>query len=108
VDETASTVLADRGRSGPPGADGGLPAATTEVVWNLAGEEFRPPHITKASGVVMQQGDVLRVRTPGGGGYGDPRLRDRAAVRSDVDNGYLDQDQANEIYGPTESAERTS
>jgi N-methylhydantoinase B len=56
----------------------------------------------------MQQGDVLRVRTPGGGGYGDPRLRDRAAVRSDVDNGYLDQDQANEIYGPTESAERTS
>lgn len=108
VDQTASTVLADRGRSGPPGADGGLPAATTEVVWNLAGEEFRPPHITKASGVVMQQGDVLRVRTPGGGGYGDPRLRDRDAVRSDIENGYLDQDQANEIYGPTESAERTS
>jgi N-methylhydantoinase B len=56
----------------------------------------------------MERGDVLRVRTPGGGGHGDPRLRDRDAVRSDVANGYLDQDQADEIYGTTTPAERTS
>ena len=38
----------------------------------------------------------------------DRILRDRDAVQRDIDNGYLDEAQAREIYGPTESAERTS
>ena len=106
-DEASSTVLADRGRFGPPGAAGGQAAATTEIVWTLGGEEFRPPHITKASGVAMHRGDVLVVRTPGGGGYGDPRKRDPEAVRSDVENGYHDPVRSAQVYGsgPTEHGE---
>ena len=99
ADEANSTVLADRGRFGPPGAAGGGEAAKAEIIWYLDGEEFRPPHVTKASGVTMKRGDVLVVRSPGGGGYGDPVDRDPEAVREDVRLGYFDAARAQEVYG---------
>lgn len=105
ADDATSTVLADRGRFGPPGADGGGDAAMTEVVWTLNGEEFRPPHVTKCTGVAMQAGDVLNVRSPGGGGYGDPARRDPGAVRHDVEEGYYDLRRARETYGLTTADE---
>jgi N-methylhydantoinase B len=37
----------------------------------------------------LRRGDVLRLVTGMGGGYGDPRERAREAVREDVRNGYL-------------------
>ena len=37
--------------------------------------------------------------TAGGGGHGDPRLRDPAAVREDVAEGYVSARAAREIYG---------
>ena len=44
-------------------------------------------------------GDVIRIRTACGGGYGDPRLRDRSLVRDDVRNGLLSAERASEVYG---------
>jgi N-methylhydantoinase B len=37
--------------------------------------------------VAMVPGDAIIVRTAGGGGYGDPALRDDAARARDVANG---------------------
>jgi len=47
----------------------------------------------------MNRGDRLVVATAGGGGYGDPRTRDRAAVRDDVRNGKISATAAREVYG---------
>ncbi|MCY1313481.1 hypothetical protein D9M70_640090 [compost metagenome] len=51
------------------------------------------------SGLMLNQGDVIRVRTGAGGGYGDPTSRSPEAVREDVRNGYLSPTQAQTIYG---------
>ena len=48
---------------------------------------------------MVKQGQRLRLSLPGGGGYGDPRQRDRAAVQNDLDAGYIDARAAQEDYG---------
>lgn len=51
------------------------------------------------SGLAVNRGDVIRVRTGAGGGYGNPQERTREAVVDDVRNGYLSAALADEIYG---------
>ena len=45
------------------------------------------------------QGDCIRLVSATGGGYGDPRERDRQAVARDIKNGYLTQEQARSTFG---------
>ncbi|MCB1517268.1 MAG: hydantoinase B/oxoprolinase family protein [Hyphomicrobiaceae bacterium] len=52
------------------------------------------------SNVKLTVGDVIRIRTANGGGYGDPKNRSRDAVREDVRNGLISAERAEEIYGP--------
>ena len=47
----------------------------------------------------VNEGDVIRVRTGGGGGYGDPRRRPRELVLDDVRQGYVTSDRARSVYG---------
>jgi N-methylhydantoinase B len=47
----------------------------------------------------LKRGDVARMVTGVGGGYGDPAKRDPRAVRRDVRNEFLSVEQAQEIYG---------
>ena len=42
-----------------------------------------------ASGVTINKDDVIRIVTGAGGGIGDPRKRDRAAVAEDIRNGFI-------------------
>jgi len=49
----------------------------------------------------VQAGDRLLVKTAGGGGYGDPREREREAVIEDVRNGKVSAAVAREVYGLT-------
>ncbi len=44
-------------------------------------------------------GDRIFVRYSGGGGYGDPRERDRDAVRADVEAGIVSAQAARDVYG---------
>ncbi len=43
--------------------------------------------------------DVIRVLTANGAGYGDPADRDPAAVRVDVEGGYISAETARDVYG---------
>ena len=52
-----------------------------------------------ASGIALSAGDLVRVRTGAGGGYGPASQRDPDAVRNDVKNGYLDAATAQSVYG---------
>jgi N-methylhydantoinase B len=47
----------------------------------------------------MRAGDCVVLTVPGGGGYGDPRERERAAVRADVGNDVVSAAAAQTIYG---------
>ena len=52
------------------------------------------------SGLTLcQPGDVIEFVSAGGGGYGDPLLRDPQAVEADVVNGYVSIEKALENYG---------
>ena len=49
----------------------------------------------------MQKGDLIRLKTGGGGGYGDPLRRDPARVMMDVLDGYVTPEQAKSDYEVT-------
>ena len=47
----------------------------------------------------LAPGDVVRLTTGGGGGFGDPKKRPRAAVEKDVEDGRISLSHAVEAYG---------
>jgi N-methylhydantoinase B len=51
----------------------------------------------------LRRGDVARLVTGAGGGYGDPRRRAPERVREDVRDGLLTPEQAGRIYGWSDS-----
>ena len=51
------------------------------------------------TGLVVNEGDVIRIHTAAGAGYGDPRRRPRELVQDDVANGYVTPALAREVYG---------
>jgi N-methylhydantoinase B len=51
------------------------------------------------TGLTVNEGDVIRIRTGNGAGYGDPAERDRAAVAADIKNGLLSRERARSVYG---------
>ena len=63
LEEMRYSLITERRRHAPPGADGGEPGAPGRNLLN--GEELPP----KASGT-LRPGDRLRLETPGGGGHG--------------------------------------
>jgi hypothetical protein len=50
----------------------------------------------------LRHGDVIRIRTAHGGGFGDPRRRPREDVLDDVRNGYVSWAEARGVYGCTQ------
>jgi N-methylhydantoinase B len=63
LEDVRYSLLTERRRHAPPGADGGEPGARGHNL--LDGEELAP----KASGT-LRAGERLRLETPGGGGFG--------------------------------------
>ena len=81
-DARASFVM-DHGRFGPQGALGGEDGAVNEVTILRDGDAYTPEHLSKEQDIALKPGDRVRVRTPGGGGFGDPAERDPALVERD-------------------------
>lgn len=94
----ASFVM-DHGRVGPQGVLGGQDGAVNRVEVIRGGETWVPPHLSKAQDVELAPGDRVRVRTPGGGGYGAPRDRDPALVAEDVRLGRYSAEEAARLFG---------
>jgi N-methylhydantoinase B len=103
--EAMASFIGDRGRFGPPGMLGGGPGAKCEVTIYRQGKKYIPPHLTKDERVLLrgrvsiQKGDVVQLKTPGGGGYGEPLSRDPTLVRRDVLRGYISRRVAKRDYG---------
>jgi N-methylhydantoinase B len=55
---------------------------------------------TEASArVELKAGDRFLLQSAGGGGYGDPRRRDRASLVRDIAEGYVSAQAAEKDYG---------
>lgn len=106
--EASASLLGDRGRFRPFGVFGGKPAQPARHKFVLDGREYIPEHLTKDEGVPMAAGDVLRLETPGGGGFGNPRERPLQLVIEDLKLGYYDQRTAETEYGVMSRDERGS
>ena len=89
--------------------------------WALAGglegspnyvEVFRTDGTREEYAVVtaleVNEGDVIRIHTGSGGGYGDPKKRNRELVLEDLKNGFVSPEQAEAVYGLAEVAEPVS
>lgn len=100
LEEQADVFLfGERGRFAPPGVAGGKPGALNRFHYPQGGEWKSPPMASKMVGISITRGERLRLETPGGGGYGDPRERSPDAVRRDVRLGYLTAEAARRDYG---------
>jgi N-methylhydantoinase B len=76
-----ASFMAERTKLPAPGLAGGEPGGLGDVRINGRRIDNRKQH-------VLSRGDRVLVRTPGGGGYGPPRARDRRLVARDRALGY--------------------
>ncbi len=87
----------DKTRFPPNGLAGGSPGSRSRFVIRLGTDQEQD---TRASGrYEMRPGERFLIQTAGGGGYGDPRRRDRAALARDVAEGYVSAEGAARDYG---------
>lgn len=66
--------------------------------WETTVEAYGKVSPSKYSNIPMNPGDRVRVLAPGGGGFGAPTDRSQEAVKEDLREGYISEDQAREIY----------
>jgi N-methylhydantoinase B len=81
----------------PAGREGGTPGTTGYTLMNPGTAEEKD--IGKIDILEMDVGDVLRIGTQGGGGYGDALARPADSVWEDVLDGYVSVDTAERLYG---------
>jgi len=81
-----------------PGIVGGKPPRPGELV--VAGEI-----VNRSGQYLLEPGEAITFRTPGGGGAGPADARARDLVRRDVREGYVSKERAAEDYGPAAAAD---
>jgi len=83
----------------PWGVDGGASGSPNYVEFFRKDGTPVDREITgKPSRVILKKGDVVRCVTASGGGWGDPRDRDRSALDEDLKNGFVTPEQAEKYY----------
>ena len=81
------TANMDRFAHAPYGLAGGAPAAVGRLL--LLRDGTQTPIPPKTDGMRLRRGDVVRLETSGGGGFGPPAQRDPAATARDQALGYV-------------------
>ncbi|MDW3204709.1 MAG: hydantoinase B/oxoprolinase family protein [Alphaproteobacteria bacterium] len=106
LEEKADAFLfGERGRYRPPGVVGGGAAAANRFAYQDGDGWREPPMTSKMLGMKLSRGRRVRLETPGGGGYGNPRQRPAEAIARDVRLGYLSPDAARRDYACVVSAD---
>ena len=92
-----ASSAAESGGPGPFGGNGGAPGGAYRIsVAGNSGKTRKIPAVTAAH--PFEPGDLVRVETPGGGGWGDPKKRVPEAVRMDAVRGLISREAARKIY----------
>ena len=87
------SLLSDRWRHPAVGVQGGGDGATSRISFS----DGTVPH--QKSRTTIAPGLRLQMQYAGGGGYGDPAVRDPERVRDDIKNGYISAEAAQRDYG---------
>ena len=87
----------ERLRFAPWGVAGGRAGSTGHVVLNPGTPRERA--VAKIDLLALAPGDVLSVRTPGGGGHGNPLERPVSRVLADLEAGLITAAHARDAYG---------
>lgn len=97
IDDLSFARYGDRQAFAPFGLFGGKEGAKGRFVLNPDTPDQQP---LKSKGLdTLKKGDVVSLRLPGAGGYGDPRDREREAVLNDVRDGKVSRENAKADYG---------
>src|SRR5258705_13433390 len=87
----------DRFKFRPFGLTGGEAAAASALTLIRDGRREVLP--SKVTNVMLRKGDIVRLETSGGGGFGEPKLRLGEDVERDVRLGYVSPEAASSSYG---------
>ena len=96
-DDVTMAVYADRFRIAPAGLFGGKDGMMGRCELTRGGEVIP---LKSKDAMVLRKGDVLAIHVGGGGGYGDPAGRDRAAIEQDLADGIVSQERSRRDYPP--------
>jgi N-methylhydantoinase B len=97
VDGVTITATFGRHKYVPWGIDGGHDGSRNAV--HILYEDGREVVVGKTARTLLKRGEVARLVTGTGGGWGDPHERSVDAVVDDVRDGYVTVDQAARDYG---------
>ena len=92
-------LFGERGRFPPKGIAGGENAAVNVFTFETDDGPAHPPLASKMRGILLSQGQAVRLETPGGGGYGPTADRPPAEVARDVELGLVTEEAADRAYG---------
>lgn len=92
-------LFGERGRFAPKGIAGGGDAALNVFSYEQDEGWATPPMSSKMRGIRLNKGQVVRLETPGGGGYGRAEMRKPESVANDVRRELLSEQRADELYG---------
>jgi N-methylhydantoinase B len=98
AEQAVLAIRLDTVRNPPWGVAGGMSGGVGAAVVNPGTPEER--HLPSLSdGTVLRRGDILRLSTGGGGGWGHPHDRPAQAVLADVRGGFVSAEAARRDYG---------
>ncbi len=98
-DDVAYTGLGDRHKFRPWGLAGGREGAAGAFYRVAAADKTVTRMGHKTTSFPLKKGDIIRVTTPGAGGYGDPFRRDPEHVLKDVVENKVSPQAAKKEYG---------
>ena len=98
AEDAMLAIRIDSIKNPPWGIDGGMSGGTGRAVINpgTSRERVLAP---LSDGNRLVRGDILRIETGGGGGYGHPFDRPAETVLEDVLGGYVSREAAERLYG---------
>jgi N-methylhydantoinase B/oxoprolinase/acetone carboxylase alpha subunit len=93
----------DRFKLPPFGLAGGGSASLSTLTLIRDGKRQALP--SKVTNLMVRRGDIVRLETSGGGGFGEPATRAHELIDRDVRQGYVSAEAARIVYGYQVSAE---
>jgi N-methylhydantoinase B len=99
--EAVASVVADRTRQGPRGAQGGGDGSPAKFSFVCRNQLHVPAFGGKDQDIKLSPGDRIIIETPGGGGWGASSERARASIEADIARGYYDSATAKALFPRT-------
>ena len=96
LQSASANVNCERTKDPPWGLNGGKPGAVNAAT--LIRADGSEEKLLKATGLPLEKDDRLIFLTAGGGGWGDPRKRDKKEIAEDVRTGMVSQAAATRDY----------